>query len=345
MDQPKDQPQTQPKSPLKRGRPSRLLTAALPPEVDGFLDMLASERASSANTRQAYQRDLADVETWLRRHNLSLITAGPEDIRRYFDALAHGAVSPQASADPASPRTAARRLSALRQFYRFLISEGRRSEDPTSILNAPNAGRPLPKVLSEADITALISTARLQQNPDHFRLTALLEILYGGGLRVSELVELPLRAVSRDKRFLIVRGKGNKERLVPLSDPARKALEAWLPHRADYVTPEREKRHGSYLFPSRSAAEGHLTRQRFGQILKELALEAGLDPDRVSPHVLRHAFATHLIDHGADLRSVQKMLGHSDISTTEIYTHVSIGRLTTVVNEHHPLSKKNETKK
>jgi integrase/recombinase XerD len=234
-----------------------------------------------------------------------------------------------------APRTAARRLSALRQFHRFLNGEGVRPDDPTAALDSPRQGRPLPKYLSEAEVDALLVASRARPGPDGVRLVALLELLYATGLRVSELVGLPLAAIARDRRLLSVRGKGNKERLVPLSEPAREALAAWLPLRQAALGPGSMSR---WLFPSRSR-QGHLTRHRFGQLLKELAIAAGLDPAKVSPHVLRHAFATHLLAHGADLRSVQRLLGHADISTTQIYTHVLEDRLRALVHEHHPLAK------
>ena len=231
-----------------------------------------------------------------------------------------------------------RRLSALRQFVRFLVSEARRADDPTATIDSPKQGRVLPKVLSEDEVGRLIETAQRRGGPDGIRLVALLEILYATGLRVSELVGLPLTAFSRDGRYLVVMGKGGKERIVPLSDPARKAMEAYLPVRAAFLVKGREARQRDFLFPSRISEEGHLTRQRFAQLLKELAIHARIDPAKVSPHVLRHAFATHLLDHGADLRAVQKMLGHADIATTQIYTHVVSDRLRRIVTEHHPLA-------
>ncbi|HEY0834775.1 MAG TPA: site-specific tyrosine recombinase XerD [Azospirillum sp.] len=317
----------------RRGRPCKPRSLSVSPELDAFLDMLTAERGAALNTRQAYERDLMDVSRWLAQRGLALEAAGTEDLRAYLAHLAH------ADAVPA-PRTVARRLSALRQFYRFLVSEGRRTDDPASALDSPKQGRPLPKVLSEAEVLALIDAARRRGGPDGTRLLALLEVLYATGLRVSELVGLPLSAILRDGRGLIVRGKGGKERMVPLSDPARDAITAYLPLRAAFLVPGRESLQAKFLFPSRTSDSGHLTRQRFAQILKDLTVAAGIDPDKVSPHVLRHAFATHLLDHGADLRSVQKMLGHADIATTQIYTHVVSDRLRRVVVEHHPLARK-----
>jgi integrase/recombinase XerD len=238
-----------------------------------------------------------------------------------------------------APRTLARRLSAMRQFYRFLVIDGRRGDDPTSGLDAPRLGRPLPKLLSEADVARLIAAAEAWPDEEGVRLRCLLELLYATGLRVSELVTLPAVAAQRDPRFLLVRGKGGKERVVPLSQPSRQALALYLQCRGSFLPPGASSR---YLFPSRGR-DGHLTRQRCGQLLKELALAAGLDPARLSPHVLRHAFASHLLDHGADLRSVQQMLGHADIATTQIYTHVQGDRLRRLVESAHPLARRKAT--
>ena len=323
------------------GRP-RKPAAALPGQVDAFLDMMVAERGASANTRDAYRRDLMDVADFLAKAGTAFDRATADDLRRYLDHLGR-------QGKAAAVRTVARRLSALRQYFRFLVSEGGRDVDPTSTLDGPRLGRPLPKILSEEQVDALLAAAagRAQdpkKGPEGRRLTALLEVLYATGLRVSELVKLPVTAITRDGRALLVRGKGDKERLVPLSGPAREAIAAWLPDRAAFLVPgsgnkQGQTRQALLLFPSRSSG-GALTRQRFGQLLKDLALEAGLDPEKVSPHVLRHAFATHLLDHGADLRSVQKMLGHADIATTQIYTHVVGERLKRAVEDHHPLAKR-----
>jgi integrase/recombinase XerD len=305
------------------------------PAVDAFLDMLLAERGVARNTSEAYAADLADLAAFLAHRNVLPETATTDQLRAYFATLGRGAAR-------AAPRTVGRRLSAFRQFYRFLVSEGRRTEDPAAALDAPRLGRALPKLLSEDEVTAIIafipggSPEGDTSDAEALRFMALVELLYGSGLRVSELVGLPLAALGRDARLLAVRGKGNKDRLVPVSDPARKALDAYLAIRRDFL----EKGEPSpWLFPSHESATGHLTRQRFAQLLKERAAAAGIDPARVSPHVLRHAFATHLIDHGADLRAVQKMLGHADIATTEIYTHVAGERLQRVVRTHHPLAR------
>src|SRR5204862_1143348 len=234
-----------------------------------------------------------------------------------------------------TPRTVARRLSVLRQFYRFLLAERMRDDDPASTLDSPKLGRPLPKVLTRVEVDRLIEAAQAKGG-DGGRMETLLEILYGSGLRVSELVGLPLASAERDPTMLLVRGKGNKERQVPLSDPARASIARWLRMRAAALADGEKSR---YLFPSRGRA-GHLTRQRFAQLLKEAALAAGIAPSRVSPHVLRHAFASHLLEAGADLRSVQLMLGHADIATTQIYTHVVPEKLRALVEDHHPLAKR-----
>jgi integrase/recombinase XerD len=288
--------------------------------------MLAAERGAAENTLDSYLRDLRDCGRFLASRDTELAHAESEDLRAYVAALA---------AAGRSPRTAARRLSAIRQFYRFLFTEGLRGDDPAAGLDAPRRGRSLPKVLSEAEVDLLLQAARARQGPEGVRLLALLELLYATGLRVSELVCLPLDAVARDPMVLIVRGKGERERLVPLSEPARAVVAQLIGVRERFLSGGRDSR---WLFPSRGES-GHLTRHRVGQLLKELAREAGIDPARVSPHVLRHAFASHLLDHGADLRSVQKMLGHADISTTQIYTHVLDQRLKALVRDHHPLGR------
>jgi integrase/recombinase XerD len=287
--------------------------------------MLAAERGASANTLTAYRRDLDLLTAFLAAQGRDVEAAGTADLRGFL-AAEHRAGR--------SPRTTARRLSVLRQFHRFLFREGLREDDPAAILESPRQGRGLPKVVSEAEVERLLALAHGAEGPEGLRLAALVELLYATGLRVSELVGLPLAAVARDPRVLVVRGKGGKERMVPLSDAARQALRAYLAARRSFVPGRGESK---WLFPSRGQ-DGHLTRRRVGQLLKRLALDAGLAPEKVSPHVLRHAFASHLLDHGADLRSVQQMLGHADISTTQIYTHVLNERLKSLVRDHHPLA-------
>lgn len=287
--------------------------------------MMAAERGAAPNTIAAYGRDLAAYTDFLSARACQAETATTDHIRQYIATF---------SAAKLAPSTAARRLSSIRQFHKFLFTDGLRTDDPTVIVDSPKQSRPLPKILSEAEVEALLDKASEQNGPDGLRLRAMLELLYATGLRVSELVGLPLTACTRDREFLIVRGKGAKERLVPLSEPACEAVDAYRAVRQAHVPGAGESR---WLFPSRGA-EGHLTRQRFGQMLKALAIAAGVDPGKVSPHVLRHAFASHLLANGADLRSVQKMLGHSDISTTQIYTHVIDARLKSLVARAHPLA-------
>jgi integrase/recombinase XerD len=292
---------------------------------EAFLEMLAAERGAARLTLAAYANDLADCARFLGPRALE--DAASDDLRRYLAALARKRMK---------PRTVARRLSALRQFFRFLVLEGARRDDPTSALDAPRLGRPLPKILSEDAVASLIDATRAWQGPAGARVRAMVELLYGAGLRVTELVSMPLAAAKRSPRFLVVRGKGDKERLVPLGDAARAALEDYIAVRQTFIGKGAAP---PYLFPSRGGA-GHLTRRRAGQLMKELAQRAGIDPARLSPHVLRHAFASHLLDGGADLRSVQAMLGHADIATTQIYTHVEAARLERLVARHHPLARK-----
>ena len=289
--------------------------------VEAFLEMLMAERGASLNTRIAYENDLRHFAKATKR---DIASAEGRDVRAYIERLAR---------DGFDASTAARRLSTLRQFFRFLLSENVRADDPSATVDAPKRGRRLPKVLLETEITGLLDAARALDGDQGLRAMALLEVLYAAGLRVSELLSLPVSAAAARGGVLIVRGKGNKERMVPLTRAAKEALKCWLP--------AREKRNGDsspWLFPSPNRKK-HLTRQWFAQLLKELAIDAGLDPRRVSPHVLRHAFASHLLAHGADLRVVQEMLGHADVATTQIYTHVLEERLKNAVREHHPLAR------
>ena len=303
-----------------------VITIKLPHHVEIFLEMLAAERGAAVNTLEGYRRDLSDFAAFTAKKDRPAQDAGADDVRAYLKHLTNQGMA---------PRTQARRLSALRQFFRFLVAERLRADDPTLVIDAPKAGRTLPKYLSEDEVEMLLATVANHSGRDGKRLAALMEILYATGLRVTELVGLPLGALTRDGLMLVVRGKGGKERMVPLSEPAQDAIAAYLEVR-DLYLPKASKA-SAYLFPSR-ARQGFLTRARFAQLLKELAIEAGLDPARVSPHVLRHSFASHLLAHGADLRALQQMLGHSDISTTQIYTHVLDERLKRLVESAHPLS-------
>lgn len=295
--------------------------------VETFIEMMMAERGAARNTELAYRRDLADAAAFTRRRGRELDEATGADLKAYVRGLTQAGMR---------ETTTARRISALRQFFRFLVSEGLRGDDPTVEVDAPKRGRPLPKILSEDEVARLIDVARTREDAEGLRLVALIELLYAAGLRVSELVGLPYPPLAPDPRFLLVRGKGAKERLVPLSEPARQALDAYLTVRGQFIAPP--ARQSPFLFPSRGEA-GHLTRVRFHQLLAELAIEAGIPRQRVSPHVLRHAFASHLLAHGADLRALQKMLGHADIATTQIYTHVLEERLKQLVEQHHPLAR------
>ena len=295
--------------------------------LEAFLEMLAAERGAAALTLAAYHNDLSDLAGFLATRGVALEAADSAGLHSYVAGPTTARLA---------PRTLARRISAMRQFYKFLLIEGLRQDDPTAELDTPRLGRPLPKVLSETEVKALIDAAGIWSGDEGIRLRCIFELLYATGLRISELVTLPLAAARRDPRFLLVSGKGGKERIVPLSEPGRLALRAYLECRDGFLPDSRPSR---WLFPSRGRA-GHLTRQRCGQLLKELAIAAGLNPVRLSPHVLRHAFASHLLDHGADLRTVQQMLGHADIVTTEIYTHVLTDRLRTLVETAHPLARR-----
>ncbi|MDP6345300.1 MAG: site-specific tyrosine recombinase XerD [Alphaproteobacteria bacterium] len=290
--------------------------------VENFIEMLAAERGAAQNTLDSYRRDLAHFGKHLGR---PIAEATPECIRDYLAEL---------EARGMAPSTAARRLSALRQFFRFLHAEGLRDDDPSSAIDSPRRTRPLPKVLSQKEVDRLLKAARTYKGAEGVRLVALMELLYATGLRVSELLTLPHPAVQQGRTFIVVRGKGGRERMVPLSEAALKALENYDEVRARFV---RRPADAGWLFPSRSKG-GHLTRQRFSQLVKELAQVAKIDATKVSPHTLRHAFASHLLANGADLRAVQQMLGHADISTTQIYTHVLQERLQELVEDHHPLA-------
>lgn len=302
--------------------------------IDLFLDMMAAERGAARNTLDAYRRDLDDMSLRLSAHGTEMVEA---DTRHLESCLA------EMAREGLAPSTAARRLSATRRFYRFLLAEGHRADDPARSMSGPKQGRPLPKILSESDVDAIFDAADTLDGARGFRARALLEILYAGGLRVSELVGLPVNAIARSESAIYVTGKGGKERLVPLTPPALDAISAWLAVRDETLPkakPALRARAQRFLFPSSSASEGHLTREQFARILKDLATMAGLDAKKISPHVLRHAFATHLLANGADLRSVQALLGHADISTTQIYTHVLEERLRTLVETAHPLAKR-----
>jgi integrase/recombinase XerD len=343
------------------------------PWVEAFLEMMAVERSAARNTLMAYEKDLADAAGFLGARGRSLNDASAEDVEAWFADL---------GARGLAPATAARRRASIRQFYRFILGEGWRTDDPSRRVDAPKKGRPLPKVLSRDEVTRLIAAAGEKDGAAGLRLGCIIELIYASGLRISECLSLSLSALARDPAYLIVKGKGGKERLAPLNDHARTAVKAWLevrekargnsspvggggpnakrlvegdataaavfgnpPPPATPVPLSRRERNKSaefsspWLFPSRGAS-GHLTPRRLGQLLEEAAVTAGIDPARVSPHVLRHAFATHLLEGGADLRTVQTLLGHADIATTQIYTHVATDRLAQVMATKHPLGRK-----
>jgi integrase/recombinase XerD len=293
-----------------------------------FLEMMAVERSAARNTLTAYAKDLEDASVFLAAKGRGLDDASAEDVEAYFQAL---------GARGLAPATAARRRASVRQFYRFVLGEGWRKDDPSRRVDAPRKGRPLPKVLSRAEVEALIMTASEKDGAAGLRLACMIELTYASGLRISELMALPLAALLRDPAYLIVKGKGGKERLAPLNAAARAAVKAYLPVRPAFFP--KGLKESPWLFPSRGAG-GRLTARRVAQLLDEAAVLAGIDPARVSPHVLRHAFATHLLEGGADLRAVQTLLGHADIATTQIYTHVAEDRLREVVQTKHPLGRR-----
>ena len=293
--------------------------------VEIFLEMMAAERGASANTIEAYNRDLHNFGLFMQRRREKIENADTKRIKQYLSKL---------YAEGRAATTRARHLSVLRQFFAFLFAEGLKDYDPTQHISSPKKGRVLPKVLNKQEVEKLLSAARTRDIHNDLLLTTLMEILYATGLRVSELVSLRTDAISRDGQIIIVRGKGDKERIVPLGDPAREAVAAYL----DKYKGSLEARMASpFLFPSRGL-KGHLTRAQFSNLLKELAEAAGIDQSRVSPHILRHSFASHMLANGADLRTLQQLLGHADISTTEIYTHVLEERLKGLVEHNHPLA-------
>ena len=301
--------------------------------VATFLDAQAAELDAARNTLLAYARDLRSFSEWLHDDSLDLISAGQDDVERYIVDL---------DGEGLSRATRARRLSAIRQFYRFAFQEGWRADNPAVRIKGPTKEKRLPKTLSEKEVELLLAAARETGRPgDRTRNTCLMELLYATGMRVSELVAMRASAARGDPRMILVRGKGGKERMVPLSPPAREALSDWLSLRDEVADRERLEKGlpaSLYLFPSRGK-DGHLTRHRFYMLIKELAVAAGVSPDKVTPHTLRHAFATHLLARGADLRAIQTLLGHADVSTTEIYTHVLEERLHELVLDHHPMAK------
>ncbi|MBK1634589.1 site-specific tyrosine recombinase XerD [Rhodovulum adriaticum] len=298
--------------------------------IGAFLDAQAAERNAARNTLLAYARDLRDFTDWLTARGEGLDAASEATINAYLVAC---------EAEGLSQATRARRLSAIRQLFRFAYEEGWRQDNPALQIKGPGRSKRLPMTLSHAEVDRLLAAAEASPR-EALRNTCLMQVLYATGLRVSELVSLPVAAARGDPRMLLVRGKGGKERMVPLSPPARKALAAWLERRDAMETAAQAKGQSAsrFLFPSHSK-QGHLTRHAFYAVIKDLAVAGGVDPTKVTPHTLRHAFATHLLAGGADLRAIQTMLGHADLSTTEIYTHVLDERLRALVQEHHPLAR------
>ncbi|WP_417771401.1 site-specific tyrosine recombinase XerD [Stappia sp.] len=302
--------------------------------IESFLEMLSAERGAAANTLESYRRDLEGFHEFLGCTGRTAVEATKDDVTGYLSDLA---------ARGFAATTQARHLSALRQFFRHLYSDGLRTDDPTRTVASPKTRAPLPKVLTVGQVDALLDAARAAAEAEHdtpakairaLRMHALLEVIYATGLRVSELVALPASAARREERLIAVTGKGNKERLVPLSQAARAAMRAYVARRKT----QGARTESRWLFPSHGDS-GHLTRQAFARDLKALGVAVGIDPGSLSPHVMRHAFASHLLQNGADLRVVQQLLGHADISTTQIYTHVLDERLRALVEDHHPLSR------
>lgn len=301
--------------------------------ISTFLDAQAAEMGAANNTQLAYARDLKDFASWLSGRKCSFQAASRDDVEAYLIFC---------DAQGLAKSTRARRLSAIKQLYRFGFEEGWRSDNPAIQITGPGRDKRLPKTLTLAEVDGLLAASReVGRSPsDRLRNTCLMELLYATGMRVSELVSLPVAAARGNPRMLLIRGKGNKERMVPLSPPAREAVQVWIKTWEQVQDEARQKGKPAtrFLFPSRGK-EGHLTRHRFYILIKELAVHAGVMPSKVTPHTLRHAFATHLLENGADLRSIQTLLGHADVATTEIYTHVLEARLQELVLTHHPLAK------
>lgn len=307
--------------------------------ISAFLDAQAAERGAAGNTQEAYGRDLLIFADWLGTHHSSFETASRDDVETFLV---------ECETQGLAKSTRARRLSAIKQLYRFAFEEGWRKDNPAIQISGPGRDKRLPKTLTHDEVDRLLSAARTtgRNELDRLRNTCLMELLYATGMRVTELVSLPVSSARGDPRMLLVLGKGGKERLVPLSPDARDALAIWLKYRDQEEDDAKAKGKpaSKFLFPSRGS-QGHLTRHRFYGLIKEFAVAGGVSPSKVTPHTLRHAFATHLLEGGADLRSIQTMLGHADVATTEIYTHVVDERLTALVMDHHPLSKNQRSRR
>lgn len=303
------------------------------PWLEPYLEALQAERDAAPNTLEGYARDLMDFTAYLSNQDKNAETANRKDVEAYLIALDHQGLA---------PATRARRLSSIRGLFNFAFVEGWRADDPAALIKGPKRAKSLPKTLSESDVDCLLMAAAKTGRNAALRLrnTCLIELLYATGMRVTELVSLPVNAVRGDPRMILIRGKGGRERMVPLSAPAKQAISDWLEIRdADEgETIKSGAKASLFLFPSRGKV-GHLSRVAFFTLIKDIAVKAGLSPQKVSPHVLRHAFATHLLANGADLRAIQTLLGHADVATTEIYTHILDERLKSLVLEHHPLAK------
>lgn len=294
--------------------------------VESFLEMMVAEKGAAQNTVEAYRRDVEQFLEFAAVKNVAKVTKN--DVTEFVQNL---------SRQHFAPKTVARKLSAIREFFKFLFSEKEIKENPCANILTPKQEKPLPKFLTEKEIHELINAARKDENIIHLRMAFMLELMYACGLRVSELVCLPENCINFDKKQILVKGKGNKERIVPVADAALKSAEEYLDYREQFL---KAGRRSIWLFPSKNSSLGHLTRDGFFKQIKIIAEKAGIYPSRVSPHVLRHSFATHLLNNNVDLRSVQKMLGHEDIATTEIYTHIISDKLIETVQKKHPLARK-----
>ena len=307
--------------------------------ITSFLEMMVSEKGAAQNTIAAYDRDLIDIDLYMQARNTTLEASKPVDFKAYVQELSNKTQIKGDRSNKTTPRTVSRRISAARQFYKFIISEGIREDDPTSTIEAPKQKRTLPKIMSEQEINHAITVAAQKGNAASKRLVTLLEMIYSTGLRVSELVGLPLSTYQADSEFMIVEGKGGRERMVPLTPSAKKSLQEYVAVRERFVGEGDDGTQAQWLFPSKTSIKGHLTRQRFAQMLKDLSKAADFPMGKLSPHAIRHSFATHLLQNVADLRAVQKMLGHADIATTQIYTQMLDEEVNQKVQDNHPMSK------
>jgi len=307
--------------------------------ITSFLEMMVSEKGAAQNTVAAYDRDLIDIDLYMQSRNTSIDSCKTVDFKAYVDELSNKTQVKGDRENKTTARTVSRRISASRQFYKFIISEGIREDDPTSTIEAPKQKRTLPKILTETEINHAINVAGVKGTASSKRLVTLLEMIYSTGLRVSELVGLPLTTYQEGSEFMIVEGKGGRERMVPLTPSAKKSLQDYIAVREKFIGEGDDGTQASWLFPSKTSIKGHLTRQRFAQMLKDLSKAADFPMGKLSPHAIRHSFATHLLQNGADLRAVQKMLGHADIATTQIYTQMLDEEVNTKVQENHPMSK------